>query len=249
MGPGVDPHLYKPSEGDVRQLSRADLILYNGLNLEGKMGDILRQMGGGRPVVAVAESVPPEKLVHPPEFQGHPDPHIWFDVDLWGYTVVPISAAIRRLLPEHGTEIEANTQTLRDELLALDREVAAALQEIVREKRVLVTAHDAFAYFGRRYDTDVVGLQGISTATEAGIEDVLRVVETIVERGVKAIFIESSVPRRTVEAVTEACRARGHDLVIGGELFSDAMGPSGTPEGTYMGMMRHNVKTIVEALR
>jgi manganese/zinc/iron transport system substrate-binding protein len=249
MGPGVDPHLYKPSEGDVRRLAEADLILYNGLNLEGKMGDLFAKLGASRPVVAIAEGLPRERLRKPPEFLGHFDPHVWFDVDLWSRTLEPIAGALARLDPAHAAAFQENAARLRAELEALDVEVREKISTIPAAQRVLVTAHDAFGYFGLRYGMEVVGLQGISTAAEAGIGDVERVVRIILERRVKAIFVESSVPRRTIEAVREACGEKGHDVAIGGQLFSDAMGTAGTPEGTYPGMVRYNVKAIVEALR
>ena len=249
MQAGVDPHLYKATEGDVRRLGGADLILYNGLNLEGKMGDVLVKVGRTRPVVAVSEGVPKEELREPPEFAGHYDPHIWFDVSLWAKTIDPIVAALGEIEPASAPAFRANGDALRAELLELDAWVKKEIASIPAERRVLVTAHDAFGYFGRRYGIEVTGLQGISTVSEAGLGDVERVVDTIVARKIPAIFVESSVPRRAIEAVQKACESKGWSVKIGGELFSDAMGPAGTPEGTYVGMVRHNVKTIVEALR
>ncbi len=249
MGPGIDPHLYKASESDVRRLASADLILYNGLHLEGKMGDILVKMARSRPVVAVTEAVPAEALREPPELQGQYDPHIWFDVRLWASTLAPITDELVELDPEHADIYRANAEAVRAELLEVDAWVATRVAEIPRERRILITAHDAFGYFGDRYDIEVMGIQGISTVAEAGLKDVDRVVDTIVERGVKAIFVESSVPRRAVEAVQAAVRDRGNEVVIGGQLYSDAMGAAGTPEGTYVGMVRANVETLVEALR
>jgi manganese/zinc/iron transport system substrate-binding protein len=249
MGPGIDPHLYKASESDVRLLDRADLILYNGLHLEGKMGDILVKMARSRPVVAVSEEIPEEVLREPPEFLGQYDPHIWFDVRLWIKTLDPVTGVLAEVLPERESEFRANAHELKTELEELDAWVAARIREIPEERRVLVTAHDAFGYFGDRYGIRVVGLQGISTLAEAGLRDVERVVDLIVDNEVPAIFVESSVPRRSIEAVQAACRDRGHEVSIGGELFSDAMGASGTPEGTYVGMVRHNVNTIVDALK
>lgn len=249
MGPGVDPHLYKASESDVRKLSEADLILYNGLHLEGKMGDILVKLARSRPVVAVSEAVPEDLRREPPEFAGNYDPHIWFDVSLWLHTLEPITTALIELAPQHRAELEGRRDTLRQELEALDTWVAERIATIPRQQRVMVTAHDAFGYFGHRYDIEVIGLQGISTLTEAGLQDVDRVVDLVVERNIPAIFVESSVPRRSIEAVQVACAQRGHTVAIGGQLFSDAMGQAGTPEGTYVGMVRHNVDTLVEALQ
>jgi manganese/zinc/iron transport system substrate-binding protein len=249
MGPGIDPHLYKASEGDVRRLTEADLILYNGLHLEGKMGDVLVKLARSRPVVAVSEAVPEGELREPPELAGLYDPHLWFDVRLWSRTVEPMVEALVELLPEHAEELRARGEAWRLELLELDRWVEARIGEIPREQRVLVTAHDAFGYFGRRYGIEVVGLQGISTLAEASLQDMERVIDLVASRRIPAIFVESSVPPRSIEAVQAATARRGHRVAIGGELFSDAMGPAGTPEGTYPGMVRHNVDTIVEGLK
>lgn len=249
MATGVDPHLYKASQGDVAKLETANLILYNGLNLEGKMSDVLVKMGRARAVVAVSEAIPENLLREPPEFAGHYDPHIWFDVTLWEKTIAPIEKALAELLPDRAAELHGNAEAFRTELIALDAWVLEQIKLIPEDQRVLVTAHDAFGYFGKKYGLEVLGLQGISTASEAGLGDIERVVNLIVSRKIKAIFVESSVPRRTIEAVQQACRAKGHDVAIGGQLFSDAMGAPGTPEGTYIGMVRHNVNTIVAALR
>ncbi|MEM9557732.1 MAG: zinc ABC transporter substrate-binding protein [Acidobacteriota bacterium] len=248
MGPGIDPHLYKASAGDVERLAEADLILYNGLYLEGKMGDILDKLARGRAVVAVAESIEERHLLYPPDAGGHPDPHIWFDVSLWAETVAPTTEALVALLPEHEATLRERADTVRTELLELDAWVSAQMATIPEEQRVLVTAHDAFGYFGARYGIEVVGIQGLSTVAEAGLRDVERVVELIAARAIPALFVESSVPRRSVEAVQSAVRDAGHEVAIGGELFSDAMGAPGTPEGEYFGMVRSNVETIVGAL-
>jgi len=249
MGPGVDPHLFKPSEGDVNRLGGSDLIFYNGLNLEGKMGDLFVKMSGTRPVVAVTELMPDSLKREPPEFLGHYDPHVWFDVSLWSLAVRRIRDACVELDPAHRDDYVRNAAAYLDTLAVLDDQVRAAIAEIPAGRRVLVTAHDAFGYFGRAYAIEVVGLQGISTVSEFGLADVRRLVSMIAERGIKAVFIESSVPRRSIDAVVEGCRGRGHDVAVGGTLFSDAMGEAGTPEGTYVGMVRANVRTIVEALR
>jgi manganese/zinc/iron transport system substrate-binding protein len=249
MGPGVDPHLYKASQGDVARLSAADLVLYNGLHLEGKMGDVLVKLARSRPVVAVSETVPESELREPPEFLGQYDPHIWFDVRLWSATLDAIAEAYGEADPDHAAQYRANAEAYRQELLALDGWVERRIAELPAERRILVTAHDAFGYFGRRYGVEVVGLQGISTLAEAGLRDVQRVVDLVVQRQVKAMFVESSVPRRSIEAVQAAAQERGHQVAIGGQLFSDAMGAPGTPEGDYPGMVRHNVNTMVEALR
>ena len=249
MGPGVDPHLYKASEGDVRRLAEADLVLYNGLHLEGKMGDILVKMASRRPVVAVAGSIPEASLLEPPQLAGLYDPHVWFDVSLWATSLDVIAEELARLDPEHAEGYRRRAAEYAAELEALDAWVAEQVATIPEEHRILITAHDAFGYFGRRYGIRVVGIQGISTLAEAGLEDVERVVDLVVESGVPAIFVESSVSPRTVQAVQAAAAARGRPVEIGGQLFSDALGAEGTPEGTYAGMVRHNVETIAEALR
>lgn len=249
MAPGIDPHLYKASEGDVRKLADADVVLYNGLNLEGKMGDILKKMSNDKPVIAIAEGLPEEELHESADYPGENDPHIWFNTALWSETIDPVVVALSAQKPESADKFRAQGEQYRSELLELDKWVTSRISEIPPESRVLVTAHDAFGYFGSKYGMEVVGIQGISTISEAGLSDMNRVVDLLVDRKIKAIFVESSVPRRTVEAVQAASRERGHDVVIGGELFSDSMGAPGTEEGTYVGMVRHNVNTIVNALR
>ena len=249
MGPGVDPHLYKASESDVRRLAEADLILYNGLHLEGKMGDILTKMARSRPVVAVSEDIPPNLLREPPEFAGQYDPHVWFDVSMWKETLGPVTRELSKLDPEHAQEYEANAAAYARELDELDAWVKQQTGTIPPDQRTLVTAHDAFGYFGRRYGLEVVGIQGISTLSEAGLNDMDRVVQVIVDKRVKAIFVEASIPRRSIEAVQAGVEARGRQVAIGGQLYSDSLGAAGSPEGTYVGMVRANTNTIVNALR
>ncbi len=247
MGPGVDPHLYKPSEGDLNKLAHADIIFYNGLHLEGRMGDILVKMAASRPTVPVSESIPEELLLE--DGQGNVDPHIWFDVTLWMKAAEVVRDKLAEVDPAHAADFRQNAEAYLAELEALHRYVQEQTGSIPREQRVLVTAHDAFAYFGRAYEIEVMGLQGISTDAEVGLKDVQELVDVLVSRKIKAVFVESSVSKRSIEAVVEGARARGHEVTIGGELFSDAMGAEGTPEGTYLGMVRHNVDTIVKALR
>ena len=248
MGPGVDPHLYKASEGDVRRLFRADVVFYGGLHLEARMGEVLEEMGGRTRVAAVSEVIPPEQRLAPPEFKGAYDPHVWFDVRLWSMTVGVVERTLAEADPAHAADFRANAERYRAQLADLDRYVRAQAQRVPADRRVLITAHDAFNYFGRAYSFQVRGLQGISTAAEAGTADVQALAHFIATRRIPAIFVESSIPRRTIEAVQEAVRARGYDVRIGGSLFSDAMGNPGTPEGTYVGMVRHNIDTIVGAL-
>ncbi len=248
MGAGVDPHLYKASEGDVNTLSEADMIFYNGLHLETKIGDILEKLGGRKKVVAVTDSIPRENLVQPQAFQGQYDPHVWFDVKMW----MKAAEKARDELISFDAENKAYYQTMSADYLnrleELNDYVKRESEKIPKEQRVLVTAHDAFNYFGKAYDFEVVGLQGISTESEAGTADVQNMVNFVVNRKIKAIFVESSVPQRTIEAVREASKSKGWNVEIGGQLFSDAMGDTGTFEGTYMGMVRHNIDTIVKSL-
>jgi len=249
MGSGVDPHLYKASEGDVRRLSEADVIFYNGLHLEAKMAEVLEKMNRRVRTVAVAEAIPAERLLSPPAFAGAHDPHVWMDVSLWHLAAEKIRDTLTELDPTHRTTYEANARTYLTELSVLDTEIREQLATIPKPQRVLVTAHDAFAYFGRAYDIEVRGLQGVSTVAEAGTADVQELAHFISERQIPAIFVESSVPPRAIEAVQAAVKGRGFSVSIGGKLFSDAMGNPGTPEGTYAGMIRYNVNTIVTALQ
>ncbi|NOX38622.1 MAG: zinc ABC transporter solute-binding protein [Calditrichaeota bacterium] len=248
MGPGVDPHLYKAREGDVLLLADADLILYNGLHLEGKMTDILKQLGDYIPTVAVAEAIPESLLIAPPEYEGNYDPHIWFDVRLWMRVVETIRDVLVELDPSHAADYRANASRYLQQLEELHEYVWNRAREVPERIRVLITAHDAFNYFSRAYHFPVRGLQGISTAAEAGISDVRELADFIVSRRIPAIFVETSVPPRYIEALREAVRARGFDVKIGGALYSDALGTPGTPEGTYLGMVRYNIDTIVSAL-
>ena len=249
MGPGIDPHLYKASAGDVNRLFEADIIFYNGLHLEASMGKVLERFNeSGATTVAVAEAIDPEKLQAPPEFEGFYDPHVWFNVAFWMDAATAVQDALIAIDPAHADDYAANAQAYLAELSELDAYVAEQAARVPKEQRVLITAHDAFNYFGKAYGFEVRGLQGISTASEAGTADVQDLARFITERRIPAIFVESSVPPRTVEAVQAAVRAQGFDVQIGGELFSDAMGSPGTPEGTYDGMVRHNIDTIVGAL-
>lgn len=249
MGPGVDPHLYKASEGDVAALQNADIIFYNGLHLEAQMGSVLERMGEfGITTVAVTDKIDRSLLNAPPEFKGNYDPHVWFDVTLWMKAVEQVQETLIEVDPAHRSDYEANAQAYLVELKSLHEYILEQAKKVPAEQRVLITAHDAFNYFGRAYGFEVRGLQGISTEAQAGTADVRVLADIIVEKQIPAIFVESSVPRRNVEAVQAAVQARGFDVVIGGELFSDAMGSAGTPEGTYIGMVKHNIDTIVSAL-
>jgi manganese/zinc/iron transport system substrate-binding protein len=248
MGPGVDPHLYKASEGDVHRLSQADIIFYNGLHLEGAMTEVLEKMSGRIKTVAVAEDIDESLLLSPAEFEGAHDPHVWFDVTMWMKAAEKITET---LMEQDTSGIEyylVRSDSLMKKLVELDEYVKSQAARVPEDKRVLITAHDAFNYFGRAYGFEVRGLQGISTAAEAGTADVQSLVKFIAERKIPAIFVESSVPPRNIEAVKAAVRSQGFEVNIGGELYSDAMGALGTPDGTYIGMVRHNIDTIVGAL-
>ena len=249
MGPGVDPHLYKASAGDVALLSKADLIFYNGLHLEGKMSEIFQQMTKrGIKTVAVTDGIDRKYLMAPPEFKGNYDPHVWFDVGMWSDTVGTVKESLIEFDPGNSDYYNDNAEAYLKELGELDKFVQQRADSLPEDKRVLITAHDAFNYFGRGYGFEVKGLQGISTESEAGTADVQALAAIIVERQIPAIFVESSVPPRYIEAVQAAVKSKGFDVRVGGELFSDAMGNPGTPEGNYIGMVRHNVNTVVNAL-
>lgn len=249
IGEGVDPHLYKPTRTDVAALMEADIVFYSGLMLEGKMADTLVKIASsGKPVVAVTEEVDPSFLLEPPEFQGHYDPHLWMDVEGWMMAVRAVSAALQKFDPPNASLYEERAAAYMAELDKLDTYARERMATIPEGRRVMVTAHDAFNYLGRAYDLEVVGIQGISTESEAGLEDLNRMVDMLVERKIPAVFVETSVADKNVRALVEGARARGSEVKIGGKLFSDAMGPAGSYEGTYVGMIDHNVTTIVRAL-
>lgn len=249
MGPGVDPHLYKASQGDLAAMRTADLVLYNGLHLEGKLNDVLERLGKSQTVVALGPLLPDSLLRTSPDFPGTYDPHIWFDVALWRTATLALADTLTVLYPEKAETIQAGAQRYATALAALDSLVRAEILSIQPQQRVLVTAHDAFGYFGRRYGIEVRGLQGISTLSEFGIQDMEALTNFLVSRRIKAIFVESSVSPRSIEALVANAKARGHLVRIGGTLYSDALGETGTPAGSYIGMVETNVQTIVEALK
>jgi manganese/zinc/iron transport system substrate-binding protein len=249
MGPGVDPHLYKPSAGDVRKMASAQAVFYTGLHLEGKMTEVFEQMADrGVPTVAVAECVPEEELLAVHGYSGLYDPHIWFDVQLWSRAAVCARDRLGALDPEHAADYLERANAHIAALQELHQWVADRVRRVPSDLRVLVTAHDAFEYFGRAYGVEVRGLLGVSTAAEAGTADVQELAEFIAQRRIPAIFVESSVPPRYVEALQQAVAARGFKVAIGGSLFSDALGSPDGPEATYIGTVRSNVDTIVNAL-
>ena len=248
MGPGVDPHVYKATQGDLKKLAEADLILYNGLFLEGKMGEILEKQSRIKAVRAVAESVPKDRLLLHPQYENAPDPHIWFDVQLWKQAVEEISLALQAEDTRNEAFYQENTIAYLRQLDSLDAWVRDTLRYIEQPYRVLVTAHDAFGYFGKAYGLEVRGVQGISTQADFGLRDISDLVQFVVERQIPAIFMETSVSDKALRAIIEGAAAQGHRVGIGGKLYSDAMGAFGTEEGTYVGMFRANVRTIVKAL-
>jgi manganese/zinc/iron transport system substrate-binding protein len=244
MGPGVDPHLYKASAGDVITLREADIIFYGGLELEGRMSDLFEQLEATRPTVAVTRDIPRAELRRPSEYEGRYDPHVWFDIPLWQIAVQTTADALAELDPLNADGYRSRADAYVADLAGLDELVRERVAEIPEDRRVLVTSHDAFAYLGAEYGIEVVGIQGTSTATEATTADIERVAAVVAERDLPAIFVESSVSPQTIEAVRAAARRRGHDVRIGGELYGDAAGDAGTDAGTYIGMVRHNIETI-----
>ncbi len=249
MGPGIDPHLYKASEGDVTTIDNADMVFYNGLHLEAKLAEVFEKMGDHIVTVPVAEEIPEDQLIVVGTGVAAHDPHVWFDVELWSDATEQVRKTLVEADPEHADEYNARAAAYQEQLAELDAYVAEQALTVPEEQRLLITAHDAFGYFAKAYDFEVLGLQGVSTATEAGAEDLQNLAEIIVERQIPAIFVETSVSPRTITALQEAVRSRGYDVQVGGSLFSDAMGDPGTPEGTYIGMVTHNIDTIVGALR
>ena len=249
MGAGVDPHLYKASEGDVSKLFNADVIFYNGLHLEGKLVAVFEKMETQKTTVALGEFLAKEGLIGSDYFASNYDPHVWFNIQYFKEFSDKVTSVLSEEDPKNAASFTANNLAFQQKLDLLHTAVVNTIATLAPEKRVLVTAHDAFNYFGKAYGFKVVGLQGLSTATEAGVQDVQKLSEYIIANKVKAIFIESSVPRRTIEALQEAVLSKGHQVSIGGSLYSDALGDGGSVEGTYVGMFLYNVKTIVNALQ
>ena len=250
MGSGVDPHLYKASEGDVSKLVNADIIFYNGLHLEGKLVEVFEKMGSAtKTPIALADELDKSTLIGSDYFASNYDPHVWFDIDYFKQFALKVSNVLSEKDPVNASMYESNKTRYVLELDQLQNELQSEIESLPKQKRILVTAHDAFNYFGKAYGFEVVGLQGLSTATEAGVQDVQKLATFIIDKQIKAIFVESSVPKRTIEALQAAVKSKGHNVDIGGTLYSDALGNEGTPEGTYIGMFRYNVKTIVNALK
>lgn len=251
MGPGIDPHFYKATQGDLKKLTDADIIFYNGLHLEGKMQDVFEKFAKKKTVVAVTKDIPKEELLVSSD-QGEEtvyDPHVWHSVSLWKQILPVISKTLAKKDTKNSTSYELNYSTLFEEMKMLDINTNANISQIPLEQRLLITSHDAFNYYGKTYDIEVKGLQGISTVSEVGIKDITEMVDLIIKRKVKAVFVESSVNERNLKAVIEGCKKKNWDVKIGGTLFSDAMGDDDTPEGTYVGMINYNTSAIVNALK
>jgi manganese/zinc/iron transport system substrate-binding protein len=248
MGAGVDPHLYKATRDDVETILSADAVFYSGLLLEGKMADTFVKVGRTRPVYAVTELIDESKLLTPDGAEGHADPHVWMDVATWSAGIPVVRDALTELLPDKAIDFAAGADAYKAELTKLDEYARTKIATIPKAARVLVTSHDAFNYFGRAYDLEVLGVQGLSTESEAGLQRVNELVTLLVDRKVAAVFVESSVSPKNIRALIDGAASHGHKVVIGGELFSDAMGAAGTTEGTYVGMIDHNVTTVVRAL-
>ena len=249
MGPGIDPHLYRPSASDVKSLQNADIIFYNGLDLEGKMGDIFVKIGReGTSVWAVSENIPPESLLIL-DANGNFDPHIWWDVELWTEAAKVVATGLKEYDPDNSENYEKNLLEYLNQLDSLNSNNLNKINSIPSEQRVLVTAHDAFQYFGHAYGFEELAIQGWSTDSEAGIKEIQNLADEISKRKIKALFVETSISPATIEALKAAVQDKGHDIVIGGELFSDAIGEKGTAEGTYIGAFTHNIDTIVKALK
>lgn len=248
MGPGVDPHAFRQTRSDIVAMTRADLTLYHGLYLEAQMEEFLQNLARRRAVVPVADGLGRDRLLSHPDYDGKFDPHVWMVPDIWTDVVAAISAALIDTAPEGEAALTARTDAYQAQVKALQDYAETMLSTVPQEARVLVTAHDAFSYFGRAYGFEVLGIQGISTESEAGLNRIRDLVDTLVDRKIGAVFVETSVSDRNMQALIEGAAARGHKVEIGGELFSDAMGEPGTYEGTYPGMIDHNVTTIARAL-
>ncbi len=248
MGPGVDPHAYRQTRSDIVATARADVVLWHGLYLEAQMEEFLLELAETNTVVPVAETLNPETLIGSEDYADQYDPHVWMNPRLWWGVVEQVSLALEAALPEQAAVFATNATAYGGQIEALANYSEQVLSTVPEQARVLVTAHDAFNYFGEAYGFEVVGIQGISTESEAGLQRIGELVDLLVDRDIGAVFVESSVSDRNIRALIEGAAAQGHEVVIGGELFSDAMGPDGTYEGTWIGMIDHNVTTIARAL-
>jgi manganese/zinc/iron transport system substrate-binding protein len=248
MGAGVDPHAYRQTRSDIVAMTKADLVLWHGLYLEAQMESFFEDLARKKKVIAVTGSLPRDLLLAHEDYEGRFDPHVWMDPTLWSMVVEEVEKSLTEALPEGRGVFAENAARFKEELVALNAYTVDALSQLTPEQRVLLTAHDAFGYFGQAYGFDVMGIQGISTESEAGLNRISALVDVLVERDIRAVFVETSVSDRNIRALIEGAAAEGHEVRIGGSLFSDAMGPENTYEGTYLGMIDHNVTTIARAL-
>ncbi|HAH45887.1 zinc ABC transporter substrate-binding protein [Gimesia sp.] len=248
MGSGVDPHMHKASRDDVQTIMNSDMVFYSGLMLEGKMADTLIKVARNKPVFAVTELIDQKTLLEPDDFNGHYDPHVWMDVATWSLCVDAVKDALSRYDPRHAADYQKNADDYKQQLNTLHEYGLKVIQSIPQNSRILITSHDAFNYFGRAYGLEVLGVQGISTESEAGLKRINELVDLLVAKDVKAVFVESSVSKKNITALIDGAKAQGHEIIIGGELFSDAMGEAGSYEGSYMGMLDHNFTIVARAL-
>jgi manganese/zinc/iron transport system substrate-binding protein len=248
IGEGVDPHSYAPTRNDVTALMGADVIFYSGLMLEGKMTDTFVKVGRQKKVYAVTELLDESALLTPKDMGGHVDPHVWMSVKAWSKAVEAVGNSLAEYDPPNAQLYRANATAYRNQLDELDKYVTKVIATVPERSRVMITAHDAFNYFGQAYNLEVLGIQGLSTESEAGLADIQKLVDMIVQRDIKAVFVESSVSEKNIRSLIEGAKARGKDVKIGGQLFSDAMGQAGTYEGTYIGMIDHNATLVARAL-
>jgi manganese/zinc/iron transport system substrate-binding protein len=249
MGPGVDPHLYKPVESDVLKIASADIIFYNGLHLEAKLADLLEQLNQSQTTIAVTKDIPLAKLLTVDDYHQIFDPHVWFDIKLWIYAVNTTYKALIQKFPQHKKLYKKNTKKYIEQLRKLLLKTQKIMLTIPANKRIIITGHDAFSYFGRLYNCNVIGLQGISTESSPGAYDVQNIIQLICDKNIPAIFIETSIPIKNILAVQEGVAAHGKHVNLGGELYSDALGPQGSCGQTYIDMILHNVETIVQSLK
>lgn len=248
MGPGVDPHLYKGTRDDVRLILAADIVLYSGLMLEGKLTDMLEKVSRKKPVVAITRHLGRDSILQEEGSAGHADPHVWMDVAAWATCVDVVAQTLAAYDAKNAASFHASAKAYRDKLQSLHRYGLEVMESVPPQGRVLITSHDAFQYFGRAYGLEVFGVQGLSTDSEAGLRQINSLVDMIVQRKITAVFVESSVPQKSILAVVDGVASRGQRVVVGGELYSDAMGPGGTYEGTYVGMLDHNLTLVARSL-
>jgi manganese/zinc/iron transport system substrate-binding protein len=249
MGPGVDPHLYQGNRDDMQQILASDICFASGLMLEGRLNSTLTQLGKQKPVFAVADLALKAGLLNAHLMDDHhPDPHVWMDIEAWSSCAEIVKEKLMEFDPQNASLYQERSVSLRQQLKALHEYGRSCVASVPESRRVLITSHDAFGYFGRAYGIQVIGVQGISTDSEAGLQRINDLVDLLVSRKVTAVFVESSVPAKNMQALIDGAAARGQPIVIGGELYSDAMGPEGSWEGTYVGMLDHNITTITRAL-